>query len=59
MSSRKNRGLQERIYLLNAEYDNNEWNLEVKGSSKRIYKIKLGEEIVKCGCMDFIIRKSL
>ena len=31
----------------------------VREASKRIYKIKLREETVKCGCMDVIIRKKV
>ena len=59
MSARKNRGLKERIYLLNAEYNDNTWNLEVKASSKRIYKIKLDNTCAKCSCIDFKVRKKV
>ena len=57
MSTRKQRGLKERIYLLNAFRNNeNEWTLSVKGSSNKIYEIKLSNNDVKCKCMDFSIR---
>ena len=57
MSTRKQRGLKERIYLLKAFCNNdNEWTLSVKGSSNKIYEIKLSNKDVKCKCMDFSIR---
>jgi len=60
MSTRKQRGLSERIFLLNAKLnDSKQWNLSVKGSSKRIYKIILEKDYTKCGCMDFTIRKKV
>ena len=59
MSTRKERGLIERIYLLDAKYDDNKWELSVKGSSKSIYNIVLSSEYVKCKCMDFTIRKKV
>jgi len=60
MATRKQRGLSERIFLLNASVDNNEeWNLSIKGSSKRIYNIKLSSCETKCKCMDFTIRHKV
>ena len=59
MSTRKERGLSERIYLLEAKYDENKWDLSVKGSSKSIYKIILSSKYIKCKCMDFTIRKKV
>jgi len=59
MSTRKERGLIERIYLLEAKYDERKWDLSVKGSSKSIYKIILSSKYVKCKCMDFTIRKKV
>jgi len=59
MSTRKERGLSERIYLLDAKYDRSQWNLSVKGSSKSIYKIILSSTVIKCKCMDFAIRKKV
>jgi hypothetical protein len=60
MATRKQRGLSERIYLLEAKLnDFNEWNLSIKGSSKRIYKIILSEDYTKCKCMDFTIRHKV
>jgi hypothetical protein len=64
MTSRKQKGLVERIYLLNAKYqtnenNENEWNLSVKASSKTIYKIIISENKVKCECMDFQVRKNV
>ena len=59
MSSRKSKGLNERIYLLNANFEDNIWKLTIKGSSKRIYNITLSNDNVKCGCMDFAIRKKV
>ena len=59
MSTRKQRGLSERIYLLDANFDSDIWNLTIKGQSKSIYKIKLSSENVKCKCMDFNIRKNV
>lgn len=60
MSTRKQRGLKERIYLLNAKLDNiNGWTLAVKGSSNNIYEINLSRENIKCKCMDFAIRKKI
>jgi hypothetical protein len=59
MATRKQRGLLERIYLLDAKYETDEWNLTVKGSSKSVYKIIMSENKVKCKCMDFNIRKNV
>jgi hypothetical protein len=59
MSTRKQRGLSERIYLLNANFNHNSWELTIKGSSKSIYKIKISSNEVKCKCMDFAIRKKV
>jgi len=59
MSTRKQRGLNERIYLLDAKNKNKSWELTVKGSSKSIYKILLSANIIKCKCMDFSIRKKV
>ena len=59
MSSRKQRGLSERIYLLDANFDSDIWSLTVKGQSKSVYKIILSNEKVKCKCMDFNIRKNV
>ena len=41
MATRKQRGLQERIYLLDAKLDSDQWILTVKGQSKSVYKIIL------------------
>ena len=59
MATRKQRGLLERIYLLDAKVNSNEWVLTVKGQSKSIYKILLSDNKVKCKCMDFNIRKNV
>ena len=59
MSTRKQRGLSERIYLLDAKHDQSSWELTIKGSSKSIYKILLSSNLVKCKCMDFTIRKKV
>jgi len=60
MATRKQRGLSERIYLLDAKIINSkEWELSIKGSSKSIYKIKLSENETKCKCMDFSIRRKV
>lgn len=59
MSTRKQRGLSERIFLLKAKLYDNKWELSVKGSSKRIYKITLSNDVCKCGCMDFTIRHKV
>jgi len=59
MSTRKERGLIERIYLLDAKHDEKKWELSVKGSSKSIYKIILSSKYIKCKCMDFTIRKKV
>jgi len=59
MSTRKQRGLSERIFLLNATLQDDNWKLSIKGSSKRIYKITLSNNIIKCGCMDFSIRHKV
>lgn len=59
MSNRKERGLNERIYLLSASNHNNKWELTVKGSSNKVYKILLSKEKINCKCMDFTIRKKI
>ncbi len=59
MSTRKQRGLSERIYLLDANFDSDIWNLTIKGQSNSVYKIILSGEKVKCKCMDFNIRKNV
>ena len=60
MTTRKQRGLSERIFLLNASFnDCDAWDLSIKGSSKRIYKIKLSIHETKCKCMDFTIRRKV
>ena len=59
MTTRKQRGLSERIYLLDAKFDSDVWNLTIKGQSKSVYKIILSNENVKCKCMDFNIRKNV
>ena len=58
MTTRKQRGLKERIYLLDAKLDDN-LVLSVKGSSNRIYEITFSKEFTKCKCMDFSIRKKV
>ena len=58
MTTRKQRGLKERIYLLDANIDKN-LVLSVKGSSNRIYEITFSKEFTKCKCMDFSIRKKV
>ena len=58
MATRKQRGLQERIYLLDAKLDSDQWILTVKGQSKSVYKIIICSNKVKCKCMDFTIRKK-
>lgn len=60
MATRKERGLSERIYLLEANLINTkEWILLVKGSSARTYNITFSEEETKCECMDFSIRRKV
>ena len=59
MATRKQRGLRERIYLLDAKKNSDEWVLTVKGQSKSIYKILISCNKVKCKCMDFNIRKNV
>jgi len=59
MATRKQRGLQERIYLLDAKLDSEQWILTVKGQSKSVYKILICKNKVKCRCMDFNIRKNV
>lgn len=58
MTTRKQRGLKERIYLLDAKLDD-EIILSVKGSSNRIYELTLSKKYTKCKCMDFSIRKKV
>ena len=59
MTTRKQRGLMERIYLLEAKLESNKWNLSVKGSSKKIYQIILSKNKAICGCMDFYVRQNV
>ena len=59
MSSRKQRGLSERIYLLDAKLESEIWTLTIKGQSKSIYKVVIANNTVKCKCMDFNIRKNV
>ena len=61
MSTRKQRGLKERIYLLSANINEEKRiiTLSVKGSSNKIYEISLSDYIVNCKCMDFAIRKKI
>lgn len=58
MATRKQRGLKERIYLLDAKLDDN-IVLSVKGSSNRVYDITISKKFTKCKCMDFSIRKKV
>lgn len=57
---RLNRGLTQRLYLLNAELiDKNNWKFNVEGSTGTEYTLFLSEEIISCSCPDFTRRKKL
>ena len=66
MCSRSERGVSQRMYLLNADRsidlnNNFVWNFRVKGSSNSIYDMSIDttSSIINCGCMDFITRKKV
>ena len=44
MTDRKSRGLNERIYLLDANFNKEIWKLKIKGSSNRLYNIILSKQ---------------
>lgn len=55
MDLRKNKGVTERIYIVNRNVDDENVSFDILGSSLKIYKVSL-KGSPKCSCMDFIMR---
>lgn len=58
MSNRNYRGRTQKMYLLNVECSDNQWNMSVQGLTSQ-YNIKVGKDIVECTCPDFTNRKNI
>lgn len=54
MNERKQRGLGQRLYLLDAEYSNDPaiWKFVVRGSTGTPYNLTIGKSGLKCNCFD-------
>lgn len=58
LNTRKKRGLQQRMFLLDLSYDDGVWSFSVKGMTNT-YKLLLNSNLMMCNCIDFETRNSV
>lgn len=59
LNAKIKRAMKQRIFLLNAKYNNEEWKFHVQGTTGNIYTLKMCKGNQTCSCPDFIQRGSI